>query len=91
MRTRYAFCDLDTYLRVHILLDIRRKDLPDDTSVLELHEDKWITLSRTKAPQGINNLIKDFAHTFYSYFFLKKSIFQKKCYILSSRDSVLNC
>ena len=56
---------------LHILLDIPQKDLPDDTTALEQQEDKWITLWRTKAPQGINNLIKDFAHTFYSYF-LKK-------------------
>ena len=40
MRTREQFCeqncDFDTYLPMHIFLDILQKDLPDDTTALEL-------------------------------------------------------
>ena len=53
-------CDFDTNLRQYIL----QKDLPDDTTALELQEDKWITRLRARAPQGMNNLTKDSAQTF---------------------------
>ena len=58
-------CKIDNNLRVYILQD----NLDNSSSErMEYFEDRWITCLDTKAPNGMNTKLNDFAKTFYQLF-----------------------
>ena len=57
-------CSIDRDLKVYILQD----NVTGSWEKREYFEDRWITRLNSKAPNGMNSNLKEFAKTFYALF-----------------------
>ena len=57
-------CTIEKDLKVYIL----QSKIEGNREKREFIEDRWITRLNTKAPNGMNTKLKEFAKTFYAIF-----------------------